>query len=1055
MRGSVRWERLELHGFGRHDHVVIEFPTGLSTLVKPNEWGKSTIVAGLTAVLFGLPAIDDASQFGARRFRSWTRPGRFEGSLVFVAADDRRYTLERRFEDHGVRLSVDTDDGPEVLHDGAHNPRARKRNERFEEELSSLLGVRGRDVFLETFCVTQPLPGPDNLSDEVQRLLVGSGRGTVDLALANIVEQVTERTRYSGRLGVTRADRRSDGERERLEAHLREVDAAVLEGREAADRSLNVTLALAAAQEQVQIAAAETERLQAALEARREYLSMRRHYEERRAAQRAAERVLDQAVPLEQEATEAQRKVEHGWPALAGAPEDLVDGLARLQEAARRANDARRSAKAAGEAAEAAEKMLALRQRSMESHATRKPTALLPSESVEAVEALEGEARRAVADWHAHRDRQATIDGARQALETYGPLRLADEADQVLLRRYDAEAAARIHALEASEAAAREARAERRRLLVPDATLPSELEAEAIRAVLGGAGRTPGRVLGQVALAVLAAVALYFAARTPWLDLGMWAVAPALLGGLTVGYAARPNPTGLRSLDRFRGRPFEELVQALEAYEAWRSLPAPSRSELRALEVAADNARESLDDFSARMRPFQEIYAEPGVSYEAMREDERRLAQREALQSELSQRVFGAPPEAVAGLEAAAMPEAYAPLVQLLERRAALQRPNLETLCEHLAGLDAGFWQAVREDARNRTAVRRAWLDEGQRLAHEVARAESVVEERNATLTQRRAESYAADGEHAAAIEPYRELLEATGLEPVELLQLYRERDRAIEAAERPWDALASLLAGVEAESVAALRDRLTQRQAEVVAAYEGLDDLARRHPDLPPATVDDASSVADSLKATEHRAEEERLKRDAAQAQIFELTRRRSELLGMRVVNLAQAEEDRARTSTRLAAVGAEIDALVLAHQELTAAVHDFQGGYRERLERLAGDAFALFAGVPGRRVRLADDFGVSVLEPDGTVALPSQLSQGAQDQLVLALRLAIADHMAEDAPLPMLLDDPFLNWDHERLERARRALATVAGGRQIVLLSHRPEFRSWGAPARVSEEN
>ncbi len=53
---AVTWRALELEGFGRYrDRVSVEFTGGLNTLVADNEAGKSTLVAGLTAVLFGLP----------------------------------------------------------------------------------------------------------------------------------------------------------------------------------------------------------------------------------------------------------------------------------------------------------------------------------------------------------------------------------------------------------------------------------------------------------------------------------------------------------------------------------------------------------------------------------------------------------------------------------------------------------------------------------------------------------------------------------------------------------------------------------------------------------------------------------------------------------------------------------------------------------------------------------------------------------------------------------------------------------------------------------------
>ena len=82
------------------------------------------------------------------------------------------------------------------------------------------------------------------------------------------------------------------------------------------------------------------------------------------------------------------------------------------------------------------------------------------------------------------------------------------------------------------------------------------------------------------------------------------------------------------------------------------------------------------------------------------------------------------------------------------------------------------------------------------------------------------------------------------------------------------------------------------------------------------------------------------------------------------------------------------------------------------------------------------------------------AQLSQGAKDQVALALRWAIADLMADDVGLPLVLDDPFLNWDADRSQRVAEALRSAAAeGRQVWLLSHRAELGGWGTPVGVTE--
>ncbi|MBE3598788.1 MAG: hypothetical protein IMX02_08345 [Limnochordaceae bacterium] len=66
--------------------------------------------------------------------------------------------------------------------------------------------------------------------------------------------------------------------------------------------------------------------------------------------------------------------------------------------------------------------------------------------------------------------------------------------------------------------------------------------------------------------------------------------------------------------------------------------------------------------------------------------------------------------------------------------------------------------------------------------------------------------------------------------------------------------------------------------------------------------------------------------------------------------------------------------------------------------------------------------------------------------------MRLAVAALMASQLALPFVFDDPFLNCDEERLRHIRETLVSLGRERQVLLLSHRPDFAEWGAPVRRS---
>lgn len=67
--------------------------------------------------------------------------------------------------------------------------------------------------------------------------------------------------------------------------------------------------------------------------------------------------------------------------------------------------------------------------------------------------------------------------------------------------------------------------------------------------------------------------------------------------------------------------------------------------------------------------------------------------------------------------------------------------------------------------------------------------------------------------------------------------------------------------------------------------------------------------------------------------------------------------------------------------------------------------------------------------------------LSQGTREQVYLALRLAIIDHLdADGETLPLFMDETLVNWDAWRRDRAFELLERVAGNRQVFLFTCHP---------------
>ncbi len=95
--------------------------------------------------------------------------------------------------------------------------------------------------------------------------------------------------------------------------------------------------------------------------------------------------------------------------------------------------------------------------------------------------------------------------------------------------------------------------------------------------------------------------------------------------------------------------------------------------------------------------------------------------------------------------------------------------------------------------------------------------------------------------------------------------------------------------------------------------------------------------------------------------------------------------------------------------------------GGKYERLQKLfdSDDIFAFETG-------------------SGLSKTSTQLSRGTREQLYLAMRLGfIEEYEKSSEPLPVIMDDLFVNFDDERREKTLQVLADFAKSRQVIILS------------------
>lgn len=169
----------------------------------------------------------------------------------------------------------------------------------------------------------------------------------------------------------------------------------------------------------------------------------------------------------------------------------------------------------------------------------------------------------------------------------------------------------------------------------------------------------------------------------------------------------------------------------------------------------------------------------------------------------------------------------------------------------------------------------------------------------------------------------------------------------------------------------------------------------------------------------------------------LLDLTRREAALQG-ELSNLQQIEEEGEQLKEREAALLQQRDALAVAYQLLSEAVDEFRRTYLERFAAEIGRYLGLLTAGRYQKVRLADDFSLSLPGRGKDWRPVHAFSRGTNDAVYFAVRLALTRQLANGMPLPLLLDDPLVNLDQQRLTEALKVLERLSSEHQIILFSH-----------------
>ena len=274
-----------------------------------------------------------------------------------------------------------------------------------------------------------------------------------------------------------------------------------------------------------------------------------------------------------------------------------------------------------------------------------------------------------------------------------------------------------------------------------------------------------------------------------------------------------------------------------------------------------------------------------------------------------------------------------------------------------------------------------------------------------------------------------------------DILQL-AERTRKLRVLQARKD---KLTASMEAHAGGKTLDELKREQLDITLELKLA--MARLEQDFP--------GFEPSVEQTElWRKEKERLEFEIPELS-DKLTAARTELGVLDEhagPSLAELEGEKQYIEAEVALGDFVVTACSVASEVLAEIDQEHHSLYLPKMQQAASEFFSRMTAGAYLAVNLVDGWPQRITAVDRTERQVDvdKLSRGTADQLYFSLRLALASALSGRTFLPMILDDPFVNFDADRFEEAVATILELARlGRQIIYLTHSPllseRVQSW----------
>ncbi len=1106
MNSTITFDKLLLEGFGPYEEAVeFNFSDGINVYTANNETGKSTMAAGIAAVIYGLTHSQKSSNnFSLERFRNWNRPRRCYGELTFTSKVTQ-YKIERDFDTHDVSLwefSQKTGQRSLVI-SGNHNPNARKRLDQYDDQIKELFGIATQELFFDTFFVVQPLPESDKISQDLQEMISGNTGVSFQEAVLFLEESVKRLTKFTGQKGLNVSARNmvKDGKIEQMDEEISALKKKLRESTSTADSLQDLQNQVTKLNSALLVKKQELKQKQNTLLAWNEWKLLRDRYDDEYMDRDNFERDRIAIDNLNKQIQEEQDVINRKYAAFLNAPKEIENDLVHLAQIGKSLAELQEKVKQAEKnysALLAEDESIKIKLQDYEN------LSALGQDPPSTLRNLKRIAQTTTEAWSQYLNRLSQKSDIEQLLEQkYAVFQNASEheleyAKNVDLKKMALDTEYNRAELEYNQLRQTQNNFELERVsfeqrfvdvasaanLDPDdfmlksALIKNKRDFERQLDIdIKKPAKSP--VMLALGVGLVLAVIAYFAMASFENSIRFPGTGAAFLLGVVLIFAigSRRNQNAdnqssamkeqlqniisqMAALDQKLGQYAKldesaliqmsvRLKNYLEEKERLNRL-MPTNSESR-LELLANNLRgveKKRQEFTNSVQKYLSIF--PNVS-DALVQWREHKANLDRLNDDLHQYVFNQ-----FGLSTLDIRE-------ILMRDASLAEPlqELSSFITAFGKVTTGYGaHSISVFMSQFDSLFNNWWDKQINLAQDyvilrdsrknlVVRIESEKKTWDDYLQTFRDKEV----DNEQLLNRYANILLKYDQDSEEALAKYREFKSINQRISNSKKTIELIITNHNCASEEEFLKRLKMQNDKTQIAFQKWENFIDSHPGLP--STNDSGDLEKTKKSMDNLEKSiKELENEVADLESQENNgiRMLARLEGGHVVNIAAEELVVKDLEQKKANLEFTAQALAIAHQELKEAVSDYKRSYHTRLQEQISEYCREIAPQKKRGVILDSNFNMTVSE-DGRPVKLSQLSKGARDQIYLAVRFAIADLLAEEYTLPMILDDSFTTSDLERLQSMKQIIDSEARNRQFILLAHDPNYADWGSPVEIGK--